>query len=373
MHSNYIVRHNNRLYCFYHSSEGILFRAYERKWSAPSLVLKGARESYSVTVTEDGLTLFAQDVEGNIVLCSYKKTWNNRIVLQNSSSTAGSVLLSPLISGNKLSLIYNAAGDNLVFQQLENNAWTPATRIDRFVPSGYMLYQVQSLSPEHLLLFYQTRGTENNLGYREVGLDRHTDLHNFLSTNLNITDSAFLTTTDSIHVLYILKGLFSYQLIHRKKEGPQFTAPMVLFEGTRIDGCLLGFVNGKLYASYHANGQLYIRLSEDGGNSFGQATVYRKKLCANPIKATYVTNGKLSEGTYFFREVYVDESCPWDIQILPDLYDDFYPAFEKSPQAESLQEIESLKVQLSNYQKELKDKEFQLTQLKSLLSRRVEK
>ncbi len=328
---------DNKLLCFYYSKEReIICRTYENnKWGRGIRVLSNTRPNFTVTIGKESMIyLFCQENIGDIVLCTGKDDeWKSKVILKNQSNKIYPIQLYPIITDDGICLTYNVPvpDDNksnyIVFQKLDaNGQWSQASRIDKFVSMQDDLYKVQSISNEHMILFYQTRTPENNLGYREINPYMQGDYNIFHSTAYNIIDSSFLTTNNTIHVLYIVKSMFSTQLLYRKKESKQFSNPITIWEGQKINNCLIFFANDKLYATYTHNGQLFYCISENKGISFSRPARYKNKFCLNPVKSTYISETPQSENTFYCRQLYVDNLNLCDIQLLPDLYEDFYLA-----------------------------------------------
>lgn len=248
----------------------------------------------------------------------------------------------------------------------ERGAWEPSSRIDKFQPLGHALYETQATGPEHMLLFYQTRTGENQLGYREVTPTRYGSYQRLHSAPGAISDTAFLTTGNAVHALYIVKTLFSCQLLYRRRTEDDFSTPVLLWEAPRIDQCLLSFVYDNLYATCIIGGQPYAAVSENRGVSFSRMTLYKRKFCFDPVKALFLTAAPMSENELYIRQIYVDRSAPWDVQMIPDLYPAFYNiegrAPEESPPApkDALFEMQE---RLSEAERRLQERDHQIMEL----------
>jgi hypothetical protein len=358
-----------------------MYRVYRRgRWSEELPAAKNARDNF--TVTEDGgvLHLFCQDAQGDIILATLDvggEKWASRVVLKNQLDRIHSIVLHPIITETGLTIIYNTPGteDRGSFLSIQNldakGQWSKATRLDKFFASGPSLFEVQRVSKNHLILFYQKRGQENNLGYMEITPEQQGNYNIFFTTNYFVSDSSYLTTENGIHLLFVVKSMFSSQLIYRKKMDDEISNPIVLHEAQRIENCLLYFAKGSLYAAFLAAGQLCQCVSLDKGNSFSRPVRYKYKFCQNPEKANFSSQTPQSEDTAFLRQVYVDRACPWDIQIIPDAYEDFFPAPNDGESGRedsaSSAELERLNIQLEMLIRKLAEKDQQLQLLANLL------
>ncbi|MCL2461818.1 MAG: hypothetical protein FWF44_04070 [Defluviitaleaceae bacterium] len=343
---NYIVREANSLRAFYHAAgRGIAGRVYENGgWGAEYTAVEGALENYTLTASggKTAVYIVCQNERGDAILAAMSKdgAWERRSVLKNQADSAQPILLHPIITENGIvSLIYNTPaedrGQYLVMQKLdERGQWAPAARIDRFYPMPGFLYEVQRVTDEHLIVFYQTRSearpAENCVGYREVTPRETGAFRPVHSTAYSIADAAYLTTERGIHFLCAVKGMFSSQLIYRKKEDG-FSAAVVLCEGQRIENCVLSVVNGTLRAAFMANGLPYECVSADMGEVFSRPARYQAKFCQNAQKAYYQSAEPQSEDGLFLRQAYVDALRPWDVQMIPELCEGFFPGFISEP------------------------------------------
>ncbi|MDR3240254.1 MAG: hypothetical protein LBT44_09240 [Clostridiales bacterium] len=385
----YIIKTPVNFYAFYHTRDrGVVRRVYQRgRWSAEQIIADGARENFTVSLEGEKLYLFCQDRQGDIILTTfliYDDTSKSRVVLKNQSDKIHPIIFHPIVMESGLAILYNMTSAEersgfIALRRLDSaGQWAPAARIDQFIPFGVAQYEVQRVSSEHLLLFYQTRTSENNMGYREITPDRQGKYQIFYTTNYFVSDAAYLTTEDSIHTLLVIKSMFSSQLVYRKKEGDAFGNPVVLHEAQRIEKCLLLYVKGSLQAFFLAAGQLFVCASEDKGGSFSRPVRYKNKFCQNPEKAYFVSQTPQSESQLFARQVYVDHASPWDVQVLPDLYEDFYPAPEQAQPGggqpeinmETQEELERLRNQISLLEKHSAEKDRQILQLTHALQRK---
>lgn len=344
MQNIYIVRTKDcKLHCFYYTNEsGVNLRTYEHnKWGKALNIVPDASENYTLTLSEDGVFyIFCSDSAGNTHLCKNdpdKNTWNTELILRNQSPIINAVIFSPIITKDGLKLISNVPSPEdrthfIMTQQLyKNGEWGTPSRLDRITPFLNNIFVTQAITNDHLLLFYQTKTPETNLGYREITSDRAGSFNIFHSTIYQIMDTAFLTATDSIHVLYVVKSMFSTQLVYRKRDSSGFSNAVTIWEGQRIENCSMYFINGILHASFISSGYLYISQSEDYGLNFSRPVRYKNSFCKNPVKAIYISETEMNEKHYFTREVYVDKHSPFDIQILPGLIENFYPTENEQP------------------------------------------
>ena len=395
-YSTFIVRlKNDSLICFYYIREsGILYRIYEGgKWSDANTLIKSGRPNYTVTLDDNGkMYVLCQNNYGDVLLYlnqdGMHTNWTEKTILKNKGQRVHPITLHPIISERGMGLIYNVPivdekSSHLIRQTFNaRGQWSPAARVDKLIALPGRMFQVQAVTPRHVLVFYQImnpKGYEYNLGYREMTPASQSRFNIFHSTSSTIADVSFLTTDDSIHVLYIVRSMYSSQLIYRKKEEGEFSNPVVLYEGESLENCLMFFADGNLHVTYKSDDQLFHCLSENSDNGFSRPVRYYSKVCEDPVKASYI--GGCPEGCCI-REVYVDSAAPWDIQVIPDICKDFYPPepLKNEPLPEKAAEptpacpieIDELKKAIYRLKKELEEKDRAIMSLNSLVAMKSE-
>jgi hypothetical protein len=254
-------------------------------------------------------------------------------MLENRAASPYAIFFNAIIAGKGMTLIYNMPAQedrsfNIMLQQLnESGKWSQALLIDRCYPLSNDLYQIQAVSPEHMLLFYQGTTGEKAFGYREVTSLQTTDFHTISTMSGNLADHSILTTNNAIHAAFIIRGMFSHTLIYKKKESGHFSNPLIIYEAPKLTDLCLFIVKNNLHLTFISGGQLFMTVSYDNGNTFTKAARYRSKFCMQPIKSFYLSEGPQNEKNFFLRELYTDILNPCDIQLLPELYEEFYPLF----------------------------------------------
>lgn len=371
-HKNqYIARMpDGRLFCCYHTSaDGGCVRIYEGgRWGKPNVIAPEAQPHISAALDHHGVFyLIYQDRSGNIHLQRYHNEWRSRLLIKNEEGTSlpSRVHIHPLIDEGGLSLLYNSGGGLMLRAMDFGGGWGQPYLLDSALAGGEFV--VQNLSSSHALVFYNKVGAETVLGYREVSPNRYTSFNPVwrMGTGQNVADASFLATNDSLHGIIITKGMFSSQLVYMRKLDESFNGVQVLAETKNLGNCLLMYVGGILYAFVMSDGQLIYTSSKDHGTSFSPMKRYTNKFCAIPAKATYLSHRSMSEGEYLVRHLYVDRNNVADIQLLPDLYEAFYPiSNNKATQGE----ISEYKEKLEKTQAQLEEKDALLHQLRKRLN-----
>jgi hypothetical protein len=182
-----------------------------------------------------------------------------------------------------------------------------------------------------------------------------------------VADTSCLTTDNGIYTVAIVKTMFSCQLVFRRNITGAFDGPMVLHEAQNIENCLLFYVKGALYITFLTSGSLFMCASEDKGASFSRPARYRNRFCQGPEKAFFISQPDQSEDGLYLRQVYVDRHSPWDIQVVPELYDEFYNAGPK-PEGNSFDEVERLENEIKQLRRENEEKDDRIAALNRMLN-----
>ncbi len=332
METAYFLRDREKaLFCFYISEDGLVRRSYEKnEWGEPRLLCGGIRGEFSVNLSHDRkIYIFCQDENGDLRLVTNKDNkFTNQVILKSQSSITNRIKFNALICKEGFNLLYNVPMPNdqefLMSQKMNpDGGWDTPTRLDRIVNFPNQIFHVQNTSPEHMLVFYQTKNPDYSLCYREITREKIGRSIEFHRQNNPITDFSALTTRDSVHVLYITKGLFSSQLVYRRKDD-EFTPPMILWEGQRLENCLLMIIKHRLYAFFMNNGSLLYCLADGKLERFSRPARYNERM-GFLRKAVLITEESEETAEFFAREVYTDLLNPWDVKILPDFCTSFYP------------------------------------------------
>lgn len=329
---NYILRLKNKLACFYYGYETkeIFCKTFENNmWGKPTSIVKSCNSDFTVNIS-DCVYVFCNVIDKGVFKYSTKdfNDWS-----YDKLSNTNEEYFNAYIFGK--GMIYNR--NNIIF--LKNNSIEEV--LDTFVPINNTFFESQFISDEHVLIFYQSKESESvklkrsniffkeevqesyrNIGYMEVSVDDKSKFKPIHTTQYQIVDVSFITTYNVIHALYIVKSLFSYQLVYKCKVNQEFDTPIVVWEGQKIENCLISIVNNIIYVFFQYRNQIFV--SKKRGLTFTKPEIYKYKICNKPKKAIYITEDKMDENEIFLRNVYVDTYSPWDIQIIPDLYETFY-------------------------------------------------
>ncbi len=326
---------NNNLWYFFYSPDGsICYSIYSNKhWSNPVTVVSDVSYNFSVNLTsDDDIYVFCQDSSGNVMVCLYKdKEWTQKVILENKSNEIHNINFQILFNNQTLDLIYSMPiaekNSQMVYQYKDsNNKWTSPQILDTIIPFKFTPFAIQKVNDNISVVFYEKKGSECSLGYREFSptLKKWGNFNNFHTTSYMYVDQSFLTTEDTIHVLYIVKTTFSNQLIYKYKSGSDWSSPIMLYEANKIDICSLFIVDNQLWAIWYINSKLFTCVSQNLGKTFNKPSRYQGNYIANPMKANFITNIKQKEEKLYLREILLCDYPIPEILLIPHLYPDFY-------------------------------------------------
>lgn len=347
--SNYIIRLKDRLICFYYNDSSIVYKIYENNhWSKLRIAVNNCLSRFTVTL-DNYINIYCTEKDQRLV----RYTTHNLISWTNTTLDTIEVPSASVFPVGD-SLLYN----NLSSLYYKSNDDNEHKYLDDFIKIQDIDFQVQNITNDHIIVFYQSKNDElvkmrksnifskedidesfRNIGYMEVGKTNFSNFKPIHTTNYQIYDVSFITTYDSIHALYIVKSLFSYQLVYKCKSKEEFDQPIVIWEGQRMVNCLLQIIKNELYAFFKHKNQIFV--SKKNGNAFSRPEIYKNKICKEQKRAIFISNENMNEKDFFIRNIYVDAYNPWDIQILPELYEDFYYFNEPKKTSENLDVIKT--------------------------------
>lgn len=382
--NNYLIQTSNgQLWYFFYYDKSINYKLYDNNnWIKETEVIKDISSNFSVSLTEDDeIYIFCQDLAGNVLLCLYESNkWSIKKILENQTNEIYDISFQMLFSNQSLNLIYSMpiAGEKhaqLVYQSRDNIKWESPQILDNIIPFKNVPFIIQKLNNSLCVAFYERKSRDSTLGYREFSISKRKwgSFNPFHSTIYTYTDQSFLTTEDTIHVLYVVKTGFSYQLIYKNKTDSEWNKQMLIYENNRIEMCSLFIVNTELWLVWYSNSQLYTCVSYNNGKTFTKSNRYQSKYGNLPLKAFFATNLKQKEESLYIREILLYDKATPELMFIPELYPDFYklPAHNRpsnqineAHNLDSLNEnINILKNKISLYEQQLAEKDLQIAAL----------
>jgi hypothetical protein len=367
-------------YFFYSPDNTIKYSLHSnRHWGNPLTVINNVTPNFSINLTDKNeIYIFCQDIYGNILLCQYKdKAWSSKIILENKSSEISNINFEMLINNQNLNLVCSVpipdekSSKLVYYSKNNNNHWDYPQTVDKITPFTKSPFIHQQINNALSIFFYQKKENGYSLGYREFSstLKKWGEFNSFHNSAYSYIDQSFLTTDDTIHVLYIVRGKFSQQLIYKQKNGSNWSSPIVLYENQKIELCSLLILDKQLWAIWYINSRIYTCISQNLGLSFGKPSRYSDNSIPLPTKSTFISNKKQKEEHLYIREILLyDEPIP-EILLIPELCPDFYRInssieiiHKQSVANEDLskQQINILENKISSYENQIKEKDSQI-------------
>jgi len=282
------------LYAFYHDNEnGICQRVYERgRWSGALSAAMEAAPGFSVSLYGGVFYVFYKDAKGRAALISGDKAGYRRETVDNDAT--GHVCISK---------------------------------------QGGMLTQLPfyTVKEDH---FISCSVTSEGLTYKEFSYTTETEPQS-VHIGSGVGDYSLIVTKERLHFLYLVKDRGKTRLIYKQRNPAGLTAGVVVWESASYSMgygraaesfgfCWLFAVRHRVYAAVMAGRDLLVSYSDDDGLNFAKPFKYLRKICDRPMKARYLTDMEMNENTFAACEVLVDEQAPSDVQVVPDIYPEFY-------------------------------------------------
>lgn len=389
MDNVYIVRLKNQiLICIYYiENKGIIKRQHTSNgWSEEEILVGFNITNFTISIDEESkIYIFCQNKNGDLMLIYNKMDgWITKLILKNNSQEVYNIKMTGMFNKQQISLMYNIKAEKenehyIVKQNLrEGGTWVQGEKIDKAFDFNNRMYSLQMLQKNHGVIFYHRRVIENEVGFREITFNKFGKWNLILKTGQQILDTSFLTTKEEIHCVYIIKNIRSSQLIYKKKTEAEFSNPLILWDAPRLDNCMIFIIKEVIYVTYINTSNVYIITSEDNGKNFTRPQRYKKKITPHLVKAKYISSFYTNEKNYCIRDLYVDLEKPWDIQIIPDIYVEFYNSKTIDEQSVKIKNEESnstlktnklLEEELEKYKKEYVDLKEENIYLKKMIEK----
>lgn len=371
----------NSLYFFFYSDGKILMKKGEHScFSVPEVIIEGVSSNFSVCLSPEGEPyVLCISHSGGIYICrETSKLWEKKLLLENTAFQQNTMQFSLFFQKDKIHLIYSMPSEDgkhhyIMSLICRKGVWEKPYKIDSFLPfrqGGFLIHEIEK---NHIVLYYKTQ--DNKVCSREMLMDPIIlgTRNVLIPTSMYCMDLSFLTSQNKIHLAYIVKGSFSSQLLYKNKAQNGISQPIVLFEGQRLESCLLFEMQSRLYLFWMAGGQLFYVVSDHQGESFSNPSKYQGNYSKQPIKVEYI-GGK--EESWVCNEVFLDREMQNEIWILPELDASFYGGRKQGGDEkekwmpEERETIEKLKNRLYQTEDALKEANNQLMQMTKDLAQR---
>ncbi len=394
MQNRFIVKMNNgNLLCFFHESGNIFFKKIKNGiCEPPENIISDVRELYTVNLLENGeVYLFCQNTCGDIVNLTFKdEKITKNVILKNNGKNSKDIIFYCVKKNSKMTLIYNIPTDHSNFcdimqQSFNGKNWSSAKKIDTAICMNDFIFKIQMRNFSNGVVFYQKKGKNNeiNIGCREFNIDEISEYTPIYSTTYKIIGTSFLTTNENIHFVFVIKNIFSSRIIYRKKDLNGINEYIVVGEAQHIENCDLFIIKNKIYIFWKGSSGIFCCFSENSGKTFSKPCKYSGKVCQNIKKSFYLSFEQMEIEKFFIRNIYTNTQNIADIQILPELYENFISKTVKTETIEKPEQpkknnyvqettFEMLKNQIAMLNNQMASKNKQIERLTEALQRKNE-
>ena len=135
------------------------------------------------------------------------------------------------------------------------------------------------------------------------------------------TDISVLTGENECHILYLVKGPFSSQLIYKGIKNASSSKVKIIWEGQLSGSCSLLKNEGRLYALIYDRTKCFAAFSDDNGYNFSIPKNLGVRMGDSCLKAEYTD---FSENSFFADEIPTDIS-DFSFPITEDIFPSFIP------------------------------------------------
>lgn len=289
---------------FYKDGTGILLSVLSKRnqWTEPLVLLKNCHPDFSACVDEtDNIHVLCQDNDGNLMhIYSNNNDWNIETILKSRNPTPYNKYLHMVFFQEVLIFFFviEYGGRKILSYLVKEKDKLSAPRVIDYVPYVNKPYHV-ILSPNnslHVVYKFIERGS-GQIGYKTY-LKEEDTWGDFIPITNYKGDSILLSAgsdiNGSIHLLWQKDELQKYELMYSKyqpfseksyTEAPLFTAEYS-FECSSVI-----LIDEQVIVFWIKDNNIYYRISEDGGNTWGKAATYQllggKALYCIVYRSTY--------------------------------------------------------------------------------------
>jgi hypothetical protein len=375
MSQSSIVRTSKGLYCIYTNQNSLYVRTLTASiWTRQQTVSQNIHSRFTVAVATDEICVLYQQGDGSICLACEKNNWVPRIILRHTNTQSPNVIIHSIMQKNGMQLLYNTPSgneQNITLQYRQGNEmWSHPYNIDSFLPFESKTFRLIRQSDDKYILLYIKRMPEERVGYRIITPEKIGNFQNIYATGYSISDYSVFIRNDILHLVFLVSTPFSRQLIYTDTNG---TKPTVLSESRGMSNCCISFINEKIYIWWLNNNRLYHTISYDYGTSFSPTQRYQNHIAENTIKSEYITT--LQDKNFAAGDICVRENTPWDIQLIGDIYPDFFcctGAQNKDEISDMQKTIAELQARLNAQTAELEQKNEKIYQLNRQLKMKTD-
>lgn len=326
MQNSYIlINKNNEVLSFYYGEERSIYckKIGTNNYTISNKVIQNVTEYFTVDIGPNKeIYIFCQNYNGDVILCKLEEDgFKQKILFKNKSEMPESIFFYPIFFKGNMSLIYNNSSLNNNFLSIRTlvggKNWSDVENIDTFSILPNNIFNMYKINQDNIVIAYKKKGKDIQIGYKEIINGCISNFVTIHKTGYQIVDYSFISFKNVIHYVYIIKSLFSSQVIYRKKDENGISSPIILFEGQKIKSCNINLLNNSLYCSFIVNSTLFYCQSDDFGRTFSSISKYRRLLSQDIIKAKFISTNNIENSC--INEVYIDAKNTLNIYLLSDI------------------------------------------------------
>lgn len=327
MQNNYILLTKSQdILSFYYGEERSIYckKTNSSNYTSTIKIIQNVSDYFTVDIGNDGVVyVFCKNFDGDVILCKMEQDgFKNKILFKNKGNNLENILFYPIFFKENMSLLFNTQNQNqannfLTIKTLINGkTWTNAENIDIFSALPNNLFYIQKINQDNIILAYQKKMKDVQIGFKQIKNGNISDFVTIHKTAYQIVDYSFIAYNDDVHYIYVIKTLFSSQVIYKKKDINGISNPIILFDGQKIKSCNITILNNVLFCSFILNNTLFYCQSEDFGNSFLGIVKYKKPISQDVVKAKFLQTTPILNSS--INQIYLDSKNPLNIYMLPE-------------------------------------------------------
>lgn len=314
---------DGRLFMFRYSGGSIYAKILYK--NVPSQSLKAADNVspiFSVWSFDNLVYLICLGNTG-VTLCLYRDgQWVSRPLSRNTDDEFSKMSFISL--NDTAHLVYSVRqGDfhSLHIRSAKRDQWGMPLKIDDMIPFSETPFYIGRENRNTVRIYYRT--TEKDIKFRRFNLESGSlsERYDLISANMPATDISVLTGENECHILYLVKGPFSSQLIYKGIKNASSSKVKIIWEGQLSGSCSLLKNEGRLYALIYDRTKCFAAFSDDNGYNFSIPKNLGVRMGDSCLKAEYTD---FSENSFSADEIPTDIS-DFSFPITEDIFPSFIP------------------------------------------------
>ena len=308
---------DGRLFMFRYGGGSIYARILYKNMPSPSFrVIDNVSDVFSIWYCDGRVYLLCLSDEG-ATLCLYaNEKWTARLLSGRTEDSFSK--MSFLSLGDSIHLVYSVNG-GLYIRSGRGSRWSVPVKIDEAVPFSETPFYIGRENSRNVRIYYRT--SDKDIKYRTLNLESGelSERLDLLSANMPCIDVSVLTEENETHILYLVKGPFSSQLIYKGIKNASSSKARIIWEGQLSGSCSLLKNDGRLYALIYDRTKCFAAFSDDSGHNFSAAKNLGIRTGDSCLKAEY---------TDFSGQSFCADEIPTDISDFSfPVTEDIFPSF----------------------------------------------